>query len=181
MPNLVDALVEDHKEVKQLFSAMETATGEHRRDLFDQLREQLVRHEVAEEEIVRPLTRKYVPGGDMIADARIAEESAAERLLKVLEKTSFDSAEWNRDLAELRNSVLLHAAEEESDEFPLLRQHVEDKDLVRYGDVFETAKKVAPTHPHPNAPNTAAGNLALGPIAAIVDRARDIVHKALAS
>jgi len=180
MPSLVDALIEDHNEVKQLFSTLETATGQHRLQLFGQLRENLVRHEVAEEEIVRPLTRKSVPGGDGIADARIAEEAEAERLLKELENTEVDTAEWNRLFGELRTAVLMHATHEEENEFPLLRTHVSPDDLEKYGTVFDKAKKLAPTHPHPNTPNTAAANVVLGPLAAITDRAKDLVHRALA-
>jgi hypothetical protein len=41
------------------------------------------------------------------------------------------------------------------------------------------AKKVAPTHPHPHAPNSPPGNLAVGPVLALVDRVRDAAQSAL--
>jgi hypothetical protein len=40
------------------------------------------------------------------------------------------------------------------------------------------AKATAPTHPHPKAPNQPPGNILLGPIAAIIDRARDAARAA---
>jgi hypothetical protein len=37
---------------------------------------------------------------------------------------------------------------------------------------------MAPTHPHPNAPDTPPGNMVLGPVAALADRFRDAMRKA---
>jgi hypothetical protein len=45
--------------------------------------------------------------------------------------------------------------------------------------MFEKAKKTAPTHPHPSTPNTPGANMALGPVAAVFDRARDAVSSAM--
>ena len=38
------------------------------------------------------------------------------------------------------------------------------------------AKAMAPTHPHPNAPNTPPGNLMAGPLAAMADKVRDLLR-----
>jgi len=37
---------------------------------------------------------------------------------------------------------------------------------------------MAPTHPHPNAPDTPPGNMVLGAVAALADRFRDAMRKA---
>ena len=42
------------------------------------------------------------------------------------------------------------------------------------GKRVEAFKQVAPTHPHPNVPNDAGVRTAIGPIASLVDRMRDL-------
>lgn len=44
--------------------------------------------------------------------------------------------------------------------------------------VHEAADAIAPTHPHESAPESATGNLLVGPFVAIVDRARDFIRDA---
>lgn len=175
---LIDLLLEDHETVKRLFTEISTASGDHKIELFDTLRENLVRHEVAEEEIVRPLTKSYLEDGDAVANDRIAEESKAEEVLKKLEKSEFGSPEWERMFQELQADVLEHAEKEETLEFPQLKEKVPADELEKRGQTFETAKKMAPTHPHPATPNTPGATMALGPVAALVDRARDAIAKA---
>lgn len=175
---LIDLLLEDHQTVKALFTEISTATGERRTELFDTLRENLVRHEVAEEEIVRPLTKSYLEDGDAVANERIAEESKAEEVLKKMEKAEVGSPEWEQLFQQLRSDVLEHAEKEETIEFRQLQAKVPADELKQRGETFETAKRMAPTHPHPGTPNTPGANMLLGPVAAIFDRARDAVNKA---
>lgn len=178
--DLIDAVQKDHDAVKLLFERVAKATGKRREDAFARLRGELIRHEVAEEEIVHPLTKSCASNGKRIGDARIREESDAERLLKRLEDAEFGSAQWDRLFQRLHAAVLEHAEKEETIEHPRLAVGVDHADLVRYGRAFQTVKKLAPTRPHPRTPNTAAADLAVGPVAALVDRARDAVHKAVA-
>jgi hypothetical protein len=41
---------------------------------------------------------------------------------------------------------------------------------------MEKAKKLAPTRPHPRAPDQPPGNLVAGTMAAVMDRAKDMVR-----
>src|SRR5256885_8574376 len=79
-------------------------------------RSELVRHEVAEEEILRPVSKR--DAGEAIANARIKEESQAEELLKQMEKLDPGSAAFTSKLAKLRREVERHAEAEETKEFP---------------------------------------------------------------
>lgn len=47
--------------------------------------------------------------------------------------------------------------------------------LNELGDKVRTAKKTAPTRPHPSAPDTPPGNKLLGPGVGLMDRARDLL------
>lgn len=176
---IIEALRQDHDEIRQLFAQLDTATGEQRRDLFHQLVGELVRHEVAEEEILRPVSKR--DAGEQIANARISEESQAEELLKEMENLDTDSAEFTAKLATLRHEVESHAEAEETQEFPKVTQKESTERLEQMGKVYEAAKKAAPTRPHPSTPNTAVANMLVGPFAAVLDRSRDAVRDAMKS
>jgi hemerythrin superfamily protein len=176
---IIDALRHDHDDIRRMFARLERAKGDQRRDLFQQLVSELVRHEVAEEEILRPVSR--LDAGKAIANARIKEESQAEELLKEMEKLDPGSAEFSAKLAKLRREVERHAEAEENKEFSRVASKESPERLRQMGRVYEAAKKAAPTRPHPSTPNTPAANMLLGPFAAVMDRARDAVRDALKS
>jgi len=164
--DIIEALRHDHQELRKMFARLEAATGKRRRDLFQRLVAELVRHEVAEE---------------AIANARIKEESRAEELLKDMEKLDPGSAEFTAKLARLRRDVERHAEAEETKEFPRVAKKETTERLAQMGRTYEVAKKAAPTRPHPSTPNTPAANMVAGPFAAVLDRTRDAVRDVLKS
>lgn len=176
---IIEALRNDHDEMQDIFARLEDATGEERKDLFQVLVAHLVRHEVAEEEILRPISRR--DAGARIVDARIKEESHAEVLLKEMEKLDVSSQEFADKLTKLRAEVESHAAAEEAVEFPKIEKAESPESLERLGKAYAVAKAMAPTHPHPSTPNTPIANLLIGPFAAVMDRTRDVVREALKS
>lgn len=175
--DVVDLLIADHAEAKQLMSTVGSSSGPARREAFEKLVFELARHETAEEEVVYPALRK-LDGGDAVADARIEEEGKAKRVLAELERLDIASTEWDAKFSSLRSDVLAHAEAEERDVFPRLRRSEDQDGLAKMGKVLEMAKKMAPTHPHPNVPGTATANLVAGPLAAVFDRARDVIRDA---
>lgn len=175
---LVALLLADHQEVKRLLEGFDAVPADRREEAFCQIVHTLVAHEIAEEEVVYPALRKAAADGEAIADQRIAEQSEAEELLAQMEKTSLESPEFVSQFATLRQSVLEHAEAEEQTAFPALTTSVSPDDLRQLGSRYEKAKKTAPTHPHPHAPDTPPGNLLLGPVAALVDRTRDAIRGA---
>jgi hemerythrin superfamily protein len=176
---IIEALRHDHDEMREMFARLEAATGEQRRELFQRILGELVRHEVAEEEILRPVSKR--DAGEAIANARIKEESQAEELLKEMEKLDPGSAEFTSKLAKLRREVERHAEAEETKEFPRVAEKETTERLEQMGRAYEAAKMVAPTRPHPSIPNTPVANMLVGPFAAVIDRARDAVRDALKS
>ena len=177
-PSVIDKLLEDHQDVKKTFAKFDTADRAEWWDIFVSLTNDLVRHEVAEEEIVYPEVRKALPDGDQLADARISEQAEAEELLSTMEKKGKDDKDFPANLAKLREAVLAHAGKEEVTVFTPLASVLSQDRLEQLGGRYEKAKAAAPTHPHPNAPDTPPGNMVLGPVAAMADRFRDAVRKA---
>ena len=157
---------------------MESASGiDEKRHGFEGLVHKLAVHETAEEEVVHPLLYG-APGGEAVAEARIDEESKSKDVLSELEKMGVDDPEFDARFAQLRSEVLAHAEREEREEHPKLEQAVERDKLQQLAKVFRAAESVAPTHPHPKGPDTALGNIIVGPLAAVADRARDAIRNA---
>jgi hemerythrin-like domain-containing protein len=172
--DVVDLLTEDHHEVLDLLQQIKASTGaEERRDLADTVISELVRHSVAEEMYVYPAMRRHLPNGEEAVEHDIKEHKEIESTLKKLEGADADGAEFTELLVRLETVLRDHVQDEEAEQFPLLRAHVPHADLVEIGEKVETAKKMAPTRPHPLAPNNALFHKLVGPGVGLVDRLRD--------
>ncbi|MEU9976390.1 hemerythrin domain-containing protein [Streptomyces sp. NPDC051014] len=170
-------LMTDHREVDEMFARIQAMPGggQELRDVVDEVTIELVRHSIAEEEYLYPAVRKHVEGGDEIADREIADHGRVERLLKDLEKTDTDDPRTGPLLQQLVQEVTAHIQDEEQNLFPMLRQACTADALNDLGDKIRRAKSMAPTRPHPSAPNTPPANKILAPGAGLVDRARDLI------
>ncbi|MEU6219352.1 hemerythrin domain-containing protein [Streptomyces sp. NPDC047022] len=175
--NVIDELTTDHREVEEFFGRLRALPVGHkdRRTVLDELTIELVRHSVAEEMYLYPAAREHLPDGDALADREIQDHAEVERLLKALESCDADHPEFEVLVRKLIIDVTEHVAEEEQQLFPGLAQVCAPEELKRLGDQIRMAKKVAPTRPHPSAPDTPPANKLLAPGAGLVDRVRDFV------
>ena len=176
--NMVALLKQQHGEIRNLFDKVEKTAGDARRDAFQDLVRMLAVHETAEEEVVHPYTRRMVDGGAGVADDRLEEERQAKELLSELDGMDTDDADFMPSLLKLRMAVMEHARAEERYEFAHLLRTADEKQLATMAKAVKAAESTAPTHPHPGV-ETGAKNAALGPVAAVADRARDAVRKAM--
>lgn len=177
-PTVIEKLLEDHRMVRTNLASLETADRSQWWEIFQQVTHDLVQHEIAEEEIVYPVVRKQLANGDQLADARIAEQSKAEELMDRMERKGREDKDFAANLTKLRSAVLEHAEEEERTVFAPLANAVDRDQLEKMAERYEKAKKMAPTHPHPTAPDTPPGNMVVGPVAAMADHFRDAMRKA---
>jgi hemerythrin superfamily protein len=173
----VDLLTHQHQEIRRLFQEMDDKAGAERNETFGRLCRLLAVHETAEEEVVHPVARRSIANGDAVIDARLEEENESKKMLQTLEKMGPSAQGFDALLAEFRQAVLEHAEREEREEFPELRTHGAAEMRVMAAAI-KAAEATAPTHPHPGV-ETATANLVAGPFAAVVDRARDVVRKAM--
>ncbi|WP_439333484.1 hemerythrin domain-containing protein [Streptomyces cahuitamycinicus] len=120
--NVIQELTTDHREVDELFSQIEALPGAdgQRRALADRLTMELIRHSVAEEEYLYPAVRRYVDGGDDLADKEIADHGEVERMLKELEDCRPGDGRFDTLILRLKNSVTAHVSDEENRLFPML-------------------------------------------------------------
>ncbi len=172
--DVVDFLVSQHEQIKVLFAETLAASGEAREKAFVELRRLLAVHETAEEEIVHPRAKRKISDGTAVVDERLHEEHEAKAVLQQLESLDVDSEEFTRELTKLRDAVIDHAEHEEQDEFAKLGEELSADELDRMGRAAQLAEAVAPTRPHAGVESQVA-NLAAGPFAAMLDRARDAI------
>ncbi|OCB24487.1 hemerythrin domain-containing protein [Mycobacterium intracellulare] len=172
--DVVDFLVSQHEQIKAMFADTLAASGEAREKAFVELRRLLAVHETAEEEIVHPRAKRKIANGTTVIDKRLHEEHEAKTVLQQLEKLDVDSEEFTRELTKLRDAVIDHAEHEEHDEFAKLGEELSADELERMGRAAQLAEAIAPTRPHAGVESQVA-NLAAGPFAAMLDRARDAI------
>ncbi|MFF5205588.1 hemerythrin domain-containing protein [Streptosporangium sp. NPDC000396] len=176
--NVVTVLTRDHREVEEIFSELERlgeSDPERRGELTEKVITELVRHSVAEEAYLYPAVRDLVPGGDQLADRELAEHAEAERTMKELEQVDATDSRHAALLAQLMAEVRAHVQEEESELFPLLSSHATASQLAEMGHKVQAVKTIAPTRPHPAAPDTPPANKLVAPLVGLVDRVRDAI------
>ncbi|MFF3565288.1 hemerythrin domain-containing protein [Streptomyces sp. NPDC002574] len=175
--NIIAELTADHREVEEYFARLRALPvgDKQRRKVTDEVTIELVRHSVAEEMYLYPAVREHVAGGDALADKEIQEHAEMERDLKELEDVEVDDPRFDQLTRKLIVDVTEHLREEEQQLFPALAQACTPDELFALGEKVRRAKHVAPTRPHPSAPDTPPANKILGPGAGLVDRVRDFV------
>jgi hemerythrin superfamily protein len=172
--DVVDVLTTDHREATALIAQIQsTSDPQERRDLADTLISELVRHSVAEEMYVYPAMKKHLPDGDAAVEHDTEEHKELEQTMKELEGVDADEPRFEALIGKLESTLRDHIADEEADQFPQLRARVPHDELVEMAGKVETAKKVAPTRPHPSAPNAELFHKMVGPGVGLVDRLRD--------
>jgi len=173
---VVELLLEQHNEIKSLFTHLRTAKGAQKRELFEDLVRLLAVHESAEEEVVHPTARRNLEGGDAIVDKRLHEEDEAKHELAELYDLGVDHPDFDARLATFADAVVEHATHEESEEFLKLRNELSADQLRTLAGAVRAADAMAPTRPHPSAGGSATANLVAGPPLAMFDRVRDAVR-----
>jgi len=173
----VDLLIHQHKEIRGLIKQVGDKAGVARAEAFDRLRRFLAVHETAEEEVVHPVARRSLDNGDEVVDARLEEENESKKMLQALERMGPSAQGFDALFAEFGQAVLDHAEQEEREEFPELKA-LGAAEMRVMAAAIKAAEAIAPTHPHPGV-ETATQNLLVGPIAAVADRTRDIIRKAV--
>jgi hemerythrin superfamily protein len=176
--DVVDLLIHQHALIREMFDEVEHAPSDQRAEPFRRLVRMLAVHETAEEEIVHPYARRKLVDGDTIVDNRLQEEEEAKEMLSRLDDMDVTTAEFSQELERLRAAVFAHAAAEERYEFSELKASTSEAERKAMAVGVKAAEAMAPTHPHPGV-ESATENILLGTPVAIMDRARDLIRKAM--
>ena len=123
--DVVDILIAQHEQLKELMARTAAAEGDDKQQLFSELVELLKAHEKGEQRVVHPVTRSTVDDGAATANARLGEEERADRLIAEIDLMVAGSREFDTWFEQLQHAVLDHAAHEEREEFSKLRRELD--------------------------------------------------------
>ena len=174
-PDAISVLTADHRTVEALFKRFEKTTDRAvstRADLVARMLRELSIHAAIEEQLFYPRLRI---AGEKLKDEvleGLEEHHVVKELLAEIEKMTPQNERFEAKVTVLMENVRHHIEEEEKDMFPRARRALSGEELVAIGDGLEALKRMAPTRPHPHAPDEPPANLANLGVAGL-DRARD--------
>ena len=177
-------LKQDHREVQKLFRSFRGAglrASETSGALAAKIVTELSRHSAIEEEVLYPTLRELFPDDEseeFVLEA-LEEHHVAKSMLAEIDRLSPQDERFRAKVMVLIDSVEQHVAEEERTVFPELRRALSRQQLEELGDALTSAKRRAPTRPHPHAPDEPPALPLAGTASAVVDRARDISEEAI--
>ncbi|MEY2445373.1 MAG: hypothetical protein QOE00_1953 [Ilumatobacteraceae bacterium] len=175
--DVVTVIRQQHEQVRGLVKTIKEAPAGDRKEPFQSLVRMLAVHETAEEMTVYPALRKMGDAASQVADARTHEEDEAKKALARLEGLDCSSSEFEQAFLAFSADADRHASSEEAEVLPLLMQS-DENGRRQMAHAFLLAEKMAPTHAHRAAPESAVGNLLVGPFVAMVDKVRDAIRNA---
>jgi Hemerythrin HHE cation binding domain len=129
--NVIDILVEQHHQIKDMLLDVAEASGDEKEELFQDVVKLLAVHESAEEHIVHPMARPTV--GDSLVDERRNEEEQIQHGLVELYDLGVSHAGFDRRVRELADEFDEHANKEQTEEFAALREKEDPSELRRMG------------------------------------------------
>jgi hemerythrin superfamily protein len=174
-PDAVDLIVRQHEEFRDRFAQFEqlsSRASKRKDELVASIVTDLVKHAEMEEQVFYPAVREEIDGLDDVIDEDLEEHHAAELLLDELDgATSAELPRFDAKVTVLKETVLHHMEEEETDLLPKVREGLEERRRRELGSAMVQAWRIAPTRPHPRTPDTPPGDLVAGVPAAAVDLA----------
>ena len=153
----MDAIVllkNDHKTVEKLFKQFEKAGDDAKatkRELVDQIVEELSVHAYIEEQIFYPQARTAAPDTEDHVLESLEEHHIVKWVLEELRDMDPSDERFDAKVTVLMENVRHHVEEEEQDWFPEVRKEMGRKRLQELGEQLEKAKIDAPRQPRPRA------------------------------
>jgi hemerythrin superfamily protein len=178
-PDALALIKSDHARVKDLFrryKGLGDRALKSKTQTMQRIVTELSVHASVEEQVFYPDVKRRVPGSKRLVDHGLDEHQELKKTLARLQHMSPDSPEFDAVMRKVMSDVTEHVKEEESELFPKVRKAMSKQELTNMAALMRTAKRAAPTRPHPLAPSTPPGSVIVGAAAALVDKARDAVR-----
>jgi hemerythrin-like domain-containing protein len=171
-PDAVRLLVEQHDEIRRLFTdwdGLSPRPSKRKEDLVRELITVLVKHAEIEEQIFYPAVAAEVKGQERLVEESLEEHHAAELLLSEIDRMDPTSERFDAKVTVVKELVVHHLDEEEQDLFPQVVDQLTEERRRELGGAMLTAWQLAPTRPHPHAPSTPPGNRITAIPATVID------------
>ncbi len=171
-PDAVQLLRTQHDEIRRLFAAFDERSSRPSKKKEETVRELitiLVKHAEIEEQVFYPAVREELTDLESEIDEDLEEHHAAELLLWELDHLSSDAARYDAKVTVLKENILHHIEEEESELFTEVEKQMGEERRRELGSAMESVWRIAPTRPHPLAPDTPPGNVIAGISGTVID------------
>ena len=171
--DVLDVLIQEHREVEYLLNRLRLSGPEPRRDVADRMIAHLVRHTVAEELLLHPFIQDYLLDGEGLVANELAEHEQLEGMLRELEGLDPGDVRFLDVVLDLQTSLAQHIADEEGQLFAQLRFAVPADRLVRLRTMLERSERLSSTAAGPDSPAGEVLCSEVGTGVGMVDRVRD--------
>lgn len=140
---ILGKLHEDHQRVQKLLGRLQRsaqAQDSDREELFEQVREEILVHRIAEERTLYAMLVQHEEGREQGKHAT-EEHAQVEAMLDQLDQMEAGDADWLPTLSELAGALDHHIEDEERNIAPLAQRILGDDKLVQLGDSFAAEKQ----------------------------------------
>lgn len=142
MADIIDIVMQEHREVEALFDQLKAATGaDHQQTLFTEVKDKLERHASAEERVLYPRIRKEVPDGKEEAEDAVEEHDQMRSSIEEVEEHEAGTELFMLAVEQLVATTRHHVGVEEQELLPDFREHSEAEERQALAERFEQAKR----------------------------------------
>ncbi|MCK0176059.1 hemerythrin domain-containing protein [Mycolicibacterium sp. F2034L] len=147
----------DHVELDRLLHRIDESDGATRQDHLTQLCRLVFPHAFAEESVLWPAIRKWVPQGEPLTLEIEREHQEINELFTELEKLPPDDPEHRRLWERIKSLLREDVRDEEDRLLPMLQDALDRDTLVRLGWAWEAVRRISPDPAASGRGATAAG------------------------
>ena len=130
----------DHRKVEELFSQLESASGQAKMRVFEQIKMELELHTHIEEKIFYPALEKPKQTHDLTLEA-YEEHDVVKKLLRELSRAKTPNEEWEAKAKVLQENVEHHVEEEENELFVKAEAALSEEQIEALGEQMEAEKE----------------------------------------
>ena len=129
----------DHRKVEELFSQLESASGQAKMRVFEQIKMELELHTHIEETIFYPALEEPKQTHELTMEA-YEEHDVVKKLLQELSRARTPNEEWEAKAKVLQENVEHHVEEEEGELFESAEAALSEEQLETLGEQMESEK-----------------------------------------
>ena len=133
-------LIADHRKVEDLFSQLESASGQAKMRVFEQIKTELELHTHIEEKFFYPALEKPKQTHELTLEA-YEEHDVVKKLLQQMSRAKSATEEWEAQGKVLQENVEHHVEEEENELFPKAEAALSEEDIETLGEQMEAEKE----------------------------------------
>jgi len=167
-------IIEEHRLVEKLGQTYYQSSNAHdKQGIAHNIIKLLSIHAACEEMVLYPFMRAKLPNGPAMVQHALNEHQQLKQDLYALDNMLVGQAHYDERLSKALSETLEHVKEEETDLLPTLRSAMDQSELQKLTEEYVAAHQVAPSRPHPEAPNTPPENRHTNAVAHSEDAGRD--------